>query len=73
MAYDVTNFVSYMQRRGGKAPDFEARTLAMVTGALLLLPLYYFKLCSYQRGQLGYRLEAYAVRDGKYYSHFRTG
>lgn len=45
----------------------------MVTGALLLFPFYYYRLCSYQRGLLGYRLEAYAVRDGKYYSHFRTG
>ena len=47
MAYDVTNFISYMQRRGGKAPDFAARTLAMVTGAFLLIPLFYFKMCSY--------------------------
>lgn len=47
MAYDVTNFVSYMQRRGGKAPDFAARTLAMVTGVLLLSPLFYLKICSF--------------------------
>lgn len=73
MAYDVTNFISYMQRRGSKEPDFAVRTLAMMTAAIILAPLTYYKLCSYQRGQLGYRLEAYAVRDGKYYSHFRTG
>ena len=74
MAYDVANFVSYMQRRvGGKNPDRLARYYAIALGALVLTPLRYVVGPGFYRGAMSYRVEAYAVRDGLYYNHFRTG
>jgi len=44
MAYDVTNFVAYMQRRQGhKKPDKLVRSYMVFTGFCLLLPFKYFK------------------------------
>jgi len=73
MAYDVANFVSYMQRRsGGKRPDRVVRMYMLVTGALLLWPLKYLKTRAYYRNLLSTRWEMYSVRDGVYYKHFKT-
>jgi len=43
------------------------------TGALLLYPFKYIKTRSYFRNLLSVRWEMYAVRDGLYYKHFKTG
>lgn len=74
MAYDVANYITYMQRRiGGKRPDARVRFGMMAAGAICVYPL--FKLISpgLGRSYLSFRFEVYAVRDGLYYKHFRTG
>lgn len=74
MAYDVSNFISYMQRRSGyKRPDRKVRMTMIFTGILLLIPFKYLKTRAFYRNLLSTRWEMYAVRDGVYYNHFRTG
>ena len=63
-----------MQRRfGAKAPDTKLWNTVMFGSLLLLIPLRYVVKSSSFRNALAYRLEAYAVRDGLYYKHFRKG
>lgn len=74
MAYDVSNFLTYMQIRvGGKMPDRLFRLDLMMFAFVVLLPIRYLVGRAMQRNFLSFRLEAYAVRDGVYYKHFRTG
>lgn len=74
MAYDVTNFITYMQiRGGGKLPDRLFRLNLMIFASLALLPIRYLVGRAMFRNFLSFRYEAYAVRDGVYYKHFRTG
>lgn len=50
MAYDVSNFISYMNRRvGGKQSDRMFRLYAMMFGIALLYPLRYLKVKGYFR------------------------
>ena len=75
MAYDVANFIQYMQRRsGGKYPDRAMRQMIVTIAIVALaLPLKQLLQAGYFKGMLTYRQEVYAVRDGIYYSHFRGG
>lgn len=74
MAFDVSNFISYMQRRGGyKRPDKMVRMYMFITGFALIYPFKYFKTKAYYRNLLCVRWEMYSVRDGLYYKHFKTG
>lgn len=75
MAYDVSNFISYMQRReGGKRADRMMRLYAIIFGGLIIaIPLKSILGTGYFRALTSYRYELYAIRDGVYYSHFRTG
>lgn len=75
MAYDVSNFLTYMQRReGAKRGDRMMRYFAGLTGIVLIgLPLRHLLGNAYFKGMSAYRYEVYAIRDGLYYSHFRTG
>ena len=74
MAYDVSNFIAYMQRRTGfSRPDKMVRTYMVMTGIMLLMPFKYFKTKAFYRNLLSTRTEMYSVRDGLYYNHFKTG
>eukprot|EP01017_Pseudomicrothorax_dubius_P000780 TRINITY_DN0_c2606_g1_i1.p1 TRINITY_DN0_c2606_g1~~TRINITY_DN0_c2606_g1_i1.p1 ORF type:complete len:234 (-),score=67.41 TRINITY_DN0_c2606_g1_i1:83-784(-) len=74
MAYDVSNFVSYMQRRyGSKFPDHMVKMYMFATGFALCLPFAYIRTRAYYRNLLSVRWEMYAVRDGVYYTHFKKG
>lgn len=74
MAYDVSNFINFMQRRVGyKRPDKMVRYYMFFTGGLLMLPFKYFKTKAFYRNLLSLRWEMYAVRDGVYYNHFKYG
>lgn len=74
MAYDVSNFLTYMQRRtGGKLPDRLFRYYLIGFALLCTTPLRYVLSNGAMRNVFTYRLEAYAVRDGQYFKHFRTG
>jgi ubiquinol-cytochrome c reductase cytochrome c1 subunit len=74
MAYDVSNFISYMQRRiGNKRPDKKAKMLMVFTGICLVYPFKYLKTRAFYRNLLSTRWEMYAVRDGLYYNHFKHG
>jgi ubiquinol-cytochrome c reductase cytochrome c1 subunit len=74
MAYDVSTFITYMQRRGGgKNPDRMMRHYSVLSGALLFVPFSVFVLRGRFRNYNSYRREMYAVRDGVYYSHFKSG
>lgn len=74
MAYDVANFITYMQRRaGGKGPDRVFRLFVIMSSVLLLWPLAFINLRAYWRSLFSMRQELYAVRDGVYYKHFRYG
>lgn len=74
MAYDVSNFLTYMQRRvGAKHPDRLFRMNLLFFGAICCLPLWYVTTNGWIRNILTSRFEVYAVRDGLYYKHFRTG
>lgn len=74
MAYDVTNFITFMQRRwGAKKPDTSFRNFLIFTGMMLFIPMRYLFSATHFRNALSYRLEAYAVRDGLFYNHFRKG
>eukprot|EP01015_Nassula_variabilis_P007594 TRINITY_DN1583_c0_g2_i3.p1 TRINITY_DN1583_c0_g2~~TRINITY_DN1583_c0_g2_i3.p1 ORF type:complete len:323 (-),score=74.52 TRINITY_DN1583_c0_g2_i3:172-1140(-) len=74
MAYDVSNFINYMQRRtGGKKPDRMVKYYMIAAAFTLLLPFKYLKTRALFRNLLSVRWEMYAVRDGVYYNHFKTG
>lgn len=74
MAYDVANFITFMQRRnGGKFPDWHFRLYVLIFGILLLYPLRYLSIRGYWRSLNSIRYEMYAVRDGVYYKHYRYG
>jgi len=45
----------------------------IVIGAGLIYPFKYLKTRGYFRNLLSVRYEMYAVRDGVYYSHFKSG
>jgi ubiquinol-cytochrome c reductase cytochrome c1 subunit len=65
MAYDVSNFITYMQRRvGGKSPDRLFRLNLIVFASICLLPLRYVASNGFIRNIFSYMFEAYAVRDG---------
>lgn len=74
MAYDVANFITYMQRRsGGKDPDRSFRYVTIGFATTLLMPLFWVATRSLFRNYNCYRREVYAVRDGIYYSHYKSG
>jgi len=74
MAYDVCNFIGYMQRRNGfKRPDFNLWKMMMASGVLLMFPLKYLKTRGHFRNLLSVRYEMYSVRDGVYYHHLKKG
>ena len=74
MAYDVSNYLTFIQRKvGAKMPDKKFKFDLLILGFLLLAPLRYVAVHGKIRGYLVSRFEAYAVRDGNYYKHFRTG
>lgn len=74
MAYDVANFLTFMQRRtGGKYPDRVFRLFVGFLALGLLYPLRYLSVKAYWRSTLTSRYEMYAVRDGVYYKHYRYG
>ncbi len=53
MAYDVTVFTAYMQRRKGlRFPDKEVLKYMIITGGLLLFPFKYLKTHSFYRNLL---------------------
>jgi len=45
----------------------------IMTGFLLVLPFAYLKTAGYYRNLISVRYEMYAVRDGLYYKHFKSG
>ena len=58
MAYDVTNFISFMQRRTGyRAPDNKLRMYMVLTGVAFFLPFAYLKTTAYTRNILSVRYE----------------
>lgn len=74
MAYDVSNYISYMQRRqGGKKPDAAFKYGVICLGAAALYPVIKIVTNGLFRNYLSFRFEVYAVRDGVYYNHFRKG
>lgn len=74
MAFDVSNYIFFLQRRaGGKNGDRAWRLFAAMVGVALMYPLKYLKTKGYYRSLLSLRNEVYAVRDGVYYNHFRYG
>jgi len=74
MAYDVSNFIAFIQRRDGrKKPDKMIFRYMIMTGFALMFPFKYFKTKAFYRNMLSVRWEMYSVRDGLYYKHFKTG
>jgi len=74
MAYDVSNFIAFMQRRTGmRKPDANLRMNMLITGVLLILPIKYMKTRGIYRNLLSMRYEMYSVRDGVYYHHLKKG
>ena len=74
MAFDVANFITFMQRRiGAKYPDKQFILNTFMIGLCCFVPMMYLTYHGHYRNILSFRLEAYAVRDGVYYKHFRTG
>lgn len=47
--------------------------IVMTFAVATLYPLRYLVTRAYFRNLLSFRTEVYAVRDGVYYKHFRTG
>lgn len=45
----------------------------VVLGAILLYPFKFIRTKAYYRNLLSVRYEMYAVRDGAYYAHFKSG
>jgi len=74
MAYDVSNFLTFMQRRCGyRKPDMKFNSYMLCFALLLSMPLRNVVTNGFIRQIFSYRIEQYAVRDGLYYKHFRTG
>ena len=74
MAYDVATYITYMQRRmGGKNPDRTMRQDAVMFAGLMLIPVLIFGIKGTFKNYMSYRQEIYAVRDGIYHSHFKSG
>lgn len=74
MAYDVSTFITYMQRRsGGKNPDRMMRYYSLLMVTALFVPFAAINIRSGYRNYNSYRRELYAIRDGIYYSHFKNG
>jgi len=74
MAYDVSTFIAYMQRRtGARKPDFHVLWHMIWTGVLLLTPFKFWKTKALYKNLLCMRYEMYAVRDGVYYHHLKKG
>ncbi|CAD8086567.1 unnamed protein product [Paramecium sonneborni] len=74
MAFDVTNFIQFVQRRSGfQRPDKTVRYYMFLTGVALIYPFAYLKTRGFYRNNLSLRWEMYAVRDGVYYNHFKKG
>jgi len=74
MAYDVSNFIGYMQRRSGwNKPVFNVTEYMVISGLALWYPFKYLKTKAYFRNLLSMRFEMYAVRDGVYYHHLKKG
>lgn len=74
LAYDVANYLSFMQRRaGGKAPDRVFLLHAFWLSTMLIWPLHFLNVRAYWRSLFSLKHEIYAVRDGLYYKHFRHG
>lgn len=74
MAFDVSNFIQFVQRRGGyRRPDKTVRYYMFMTGVMLVMPFGYFKTKAFYRNLVSVRWEMYAVRDGVYYNHFKKG
>ena len=74
MANDVSNFLFFLQRRAGwRRNDKRVRQTMVFIGCLLLLPISYMKTFGYFRSLLCTRTEAYAIRDGLGYKHWKTG
>ncbi len=74
MAYDVSNFIMFMQRREGwRKPDKSVRYMMLLLAGFLLLPFGYLRHYAYYRALLSTRNEVYAVRDNLGYKHWRTG
>lgn len=74
MAFDVSNFIMYMQRRSGfSKPDKSVRTYMWLTAFALIWPFKHLRTRAYFRNLLSTRWEQYAVRDAVYYTHFKKG
>lgn len=74
MAYDVSNFLTFMQRRVGfRYPDFSFFLWTCAIAVTAMIPLRNIVTQGFLRNVFSYRIEQYAVRDGLYYKHFRTG
>jgi ubiquinol-cytochrome c reductase cytochrome c1 subunit len=74
MANDVANFIFFMQRRDGhRRNDKLARQTMIFLGMLLILPIRYVRTKGLYRNLLSTRTEAYAIRDGLGYKHWKTG
>lgn len=72
MAYDVSNFINYVQRRAGyQRPDKAVRRFMIITGILLMAPIGFIRTKCLLNSLMCVRWEAYAVRDGLYYKHFK--
>lgn len=70
----MSNFLTFMQRRTGfRHPDRVFRLFTIMLSVALIYPLRYLVVRGYWRSLLSLRYEMYAVRDGVYYKHFRTG
>jgi ubiquinol-cytochrome c reductase cytochrome c1 subunit len=74
MANDVSNFISFMQRRTGHSyPDKQIRKWIFLFGFCLLFPFRYLRTTAYFRNLMSTRAELYAVRDHLGYKHWKTG
>jgi ubiquinol-cytochrome c reductase cytochrome c1 subunit len=47
--------------------------IRVILGVALIYPFKYLRTRAYFRNLLSVRYEMYAVRDGVYYSHFKSG
>ena len=75
MAFDVSNYLYFLQRRHGhKWNDFAFRNFCVfVLAGICLYPIKYMKTKGHFRALNTLRNELYAVRDGVYYNHYRYG
>jgi ubiquinol-cytochrome c reductase cytochrome c1 subunit len=56
MAYDVSNFICFIQRRNGyRRPDKNIRYFMILTGCALIYPFAYFKTRAFYRNLLSTR------------------